>query len=41
VYGHDDNEVSSGRDFSSTPSYSENVAAEIDAEIREFIDTAL
>ncbi|MEM1485628.1 ATP-dependent zinc metalloprotease FtsH [Oscillospiraceae bacterium PP1C4] len=40
VYGHDDNEVFLGRDFNSTPSYSENVAAEIDAEIREIIDTA-
>ncbi|MBC8584923.1 ATP-dependent zinc metalloprotease FtsH [Youxingia wuxianensis] len=40
VYGHDENEVFLGRDFSSTPSYSENVAAEIDAEIREVIDTA-
>lgn len=40
VYGHDDNEVFLGRDFSSTPSYSENVAAEIDAEIREIVDTA-
>lgn len=40
VYGHDDNEVFLGRDFSSTPSYSETVAAEIDAEIREIIDTA-
>lgn len=40
VYGHDDNEVFLGRDFSSTPSYSENVAAEIDGEIREIIDTA-
>ncbi|MCI8492674.1 ATP-dependent zinc metalloprotease FtsH [Anaerotruncus colihominis] len=40
VYGHDDNEVFLGRDFSSTPSYSETVAAEIDTEIREIIDTA-
>ncbi len=40
VYGHDENEVFLGRDFSSTPSYSDNVAAEIDAEIREIIDTA-
>ena len=40
VYGHDENEIFLGRDFSSTPSYSENVAAEIDAEIREIIDTA-
>ena len=40
VYGHDENEIFLGRDFSSQPSYSENVAAEIDAEIREMIDTA-
>ena len=40
VYGHDENEIFLGRDFSSTPSYSENVAAEIYAEIREIIDTA-
>ncbi len=40
VYGHDESEIFLGRDFSSTPSYSENVAAEIDAEIREIIDTA-
>lgn len=40
VYGHDDNEVFLGRDFSSTPRYSENVAAEIDQEIREIIDGA-
>ena len=40
VYGHDDNEVFLGRDFSSTPRYSENVAAEIDQEIRDIIDTA-
>ena len=40
VYGHDDAEVFLGRDFSATPRYSENVAAEIDAEIRETIDTA-
>lgn len=40
VYGHDSSEVFLGRDFSSTPSYSENVAAEIDAEVRGIIDTA-
>lgn len=38
VYGHDQNEVFLGRDFSSTPNYSENVAAEIDAEIREIVE---
>lgn len=40
VYGHDQQEVFLGRDFSSTPNYSENVAAEIDAEIREIIEDA-
>ncbi len=40
VYGHNENEVFLGRDFSSEPSYSENVAAEIDSEIREIIDAA-
>lgn len=40
VYGHDEDEIFLGRDFNNTPSYSENVAAEIDAEIREIIDTA-
>jgi cell division protease FtsH len=40
VYGHDQGEVFLGRDFSSTPNYSENVAAEIDAEIREIIEEA-
>ena len=40
VYGHDQGEVFLGRDFSSTPNYSENVAAEIDAEIREIIEDA-
>lgn len=38
VYGHDQGEVFLGRDFSSTPNYSENVAAEIDAEMREIIE---
>lgn len=40
VYGHDQGEVFLGRDFSSTPNYSENVAAEIDSEIREIIEDA-
>lgn len=40
VYGHDHSEVFLGRDFSSTPNYSETVAAEIDAEIREIIEEA-
>lgn len=38
VYGHDQGEVFLGRDFSSTPNYSENVAAEIDEEIRAIIE---
>lgn len=33
TYGHDDNEVFLGRDFSSTPNYSEKTAAVIDEEI--------
>lgn len=40
VYGEDDNEVFLGRDFGHTRNYSESVAAEIDAEIREIIDIA-
>lgn len=40
TYGGDQNEVFLGRDFSNAPSYSDNVAAEIDAEIREIIDEA-
>lgn len=39
VYGHDSSEVFLGRDYSQGRSYSENVAAEIDGEIRELIDT--
>ena len=38
VYGNDQNEVFLGRDFSSGRNYSENVAAEIDAEMREIIE---
>lgn len=38
VYGNDQNEVFLGRDFNSTRNYSENVAAEIDAEMRELIE---
>ncbi|MGN1480406.1 ATP-dependent zinc metalloprotease FtsH [Porcipelethomonas sp.] len=38
VYGHDQGEVFLGRDFSSGRDYSENVAAEIDAEMREIIE---
>lgn len=38
VYGHDTSEVFLGRDYSQGRNYSENVAAEIDGEIRELID---
>ena len=40
VYGHDESEVFLGRDYSQGKNYSENIAAEIDAEIREMIETA-
>lgn len=40
VYGHDNSEVFLGRDYSQGRNYSENVAAEIDVEIRELIDTS-
>lgn len=40
VYGHDNSEVFLGRDYSQGKNYSENVAAEIDGEIRELIDTS-
>lgn len=39
VYGHDETEVFLGRDYSQGRNYSENIAAEIDAEIRELIET--
>jgi len=39
TYGTDNNEVFLGRDFSSTPNYSEKIAAEIDAEINSIIST--
>ncbi len=38
VYGHDENQTFLGRDFSSGRHYSENVAAEIDNEIRAILD---
>ena len=38
VYGHNESEPFLGRDFSSTPNYSDEVAAEIDEEIRSFIE---
>lgn len=37
TYGHDDNEVFLGRDFSSTPNYSEKTAAVIDEEIESVV----
>ena len=40
VYGRGEHEVFLGRDYSSTPSYSENVAAEIDNEIRSIVEDA-
>ena len=40
VYGQGDNEVFLGRDYTNTPSYSDNVAAEIDNEIRTLIESA-
>ncbi|MGN0577138.1 MAG: ATP-dependent zinc metalloprotease FtsH [Ruminiclostridium sp.] len=39
VYGTDSNEVFLGRDYSHGRNYSENIAAEIDAEIRELVET--
>ena len=38
VYGQDEGEVFLGRDFSHTPNYSDEVAAEIDSEIRSLIE---
>lgn len=40
VYGQAEHEVFLGRDYSNTPSYSDNIAAEIDNEIRSIIETA-
>ena len=40
VYGTNDSEVFLGRDFSHGRNHSENTAGEIDAEIKELIDTA-
>lgn len=37
TYGHDNNEVFLGRDFSSTPNYSEKTAAAIDEEIESIV----
>ncbi len=38
VYGSDQNEVFLGRDFGSSRNYSEQVAAEIDTEIRSYVE---
>lgn len=40
VYGQGDHEVFLGRDYTNTPSYSDNVAAEIDNEIKTLIESA-
>ena len=40
VYGQGDHEVFLGREYTNTPSYSDNVAAEIDNEIRTLIESA-
>ena len=40
VYGQGEHEVFLGRDYTNTPSYSDNVAAEIDSEIRALIESA-
>lgn len=40
VYGQGDHEVFLGRDYTNMPSYSDNVAAEIDNEIRTLIESA-
>ncbi len=39
-FGHPQGEVFLGRDFTSTPDYSDEVAASIDAEVRTLIDSA-
>lgn len=40
VYGTDEDEVFLGRDYNSQKSYSETIASEIDAEMREIVHTA-
>lgn len=40
VYGRGEHEVFLGRDYTNAPSYSENVAAEIDNEIRSIVEDA-
>jgi cell division protease FtsH len=39
-FGHPQGEVFLGRDFTSTPDYSEEVAASIDGEVRKLIESA-
>ena len=39
AYGNDNNEVFLGRDFSSTPNYSDKIAASIDEEIEDIVMT--
>ena len=41
VYGRGEHEVFLGRDYGSTPDYSERVAGEIDAEIRAIVEDAM
>jgi len=40
TFGSSNPEVFLGKDYSQTPHYSENVAAQIDEEIKKIIDTA-
>ena len=40
VYGQDEGEIFLGRDISQNRNFSENVAAEIDVEVRELVDNA-
>ena len=40
VYGNDENQVFIGRDYGSTPEYSQAIAAEIDKEVRAILDAA-
>ena len=39
-YGDDDHDVFLGRDFSSRPDYSDEIAARIDAEVRRLVEHA-
>ncbi len=40
VYGDDNNEVFLGRDYGHAKNYSENIAAQIDEEVKNMVDTA-